>query len=94
MEDTLSLYDVNKQFLYQLAFSELIDVQQIDCVKNALLFPTYGKEVINKGFIESDMFQRIGMKKIQIILVPAFEVSKCYLECSKKPIKWLKLEKI
>lgn len=94
MEDTLRLYDVNKQFLYQLAFSELIEFQNINCVKNALLFPTYGKDVKNKGFIESDMFQRIGMKKIQVILVPAHEVSKCYLEGNKKPIKWLELDNI
>lgn len=94
IEDILSLYDVNKQFLYQLAYYDLIHLQNIKCVKNALLFPTYNNEVIYGGYIESDMFSNIKLNKIQIILLPAREVTQCYLEERKKPISWLELKDI
>ena len=94
IEDILSLYDVNKQFLYQLAYSELIDFQKISCVKNALLFPTYGEKVLNKGYIELNLFSNIKLEKIQIILLPAREVTQCYLDGSKKSISWLKLKNL
>ena len=92
IEDTLSLYDVNKQFLYEFAYSNLIEDQKIENVKNALLFPTYGEKVENRGYIESSMFSEIGLKNIQIILLPAKEVTQCYLEGGEKLISWLELE--
>ena len=91
VDNHLSLYDVNKQFLYHLAFCDLIKKQDINFKKNALLFPTNKNKVKNRGFIEFKMFSNIGLEKIQLIDLPAHEINECFLKGETKPISWLKL---
>lgn len=91
IEKHLELYDINKQYLYQLAYNELIESENIKDIKNALLFPTDGEKVTNRGFIKFKMFSNIKLHNVQLIDVPAYEMNKCFLEGRSKSISWLKL---
>lgn len=92
VDDRLSLYDINKQYLYHLAYCELIKSQKIKKIKNALLFPSYDDNVKWRGFIESPMFLDIKLKNIQLISLPARKINQLYLEGKTKPISCLKLK--
>ena len=90
VEDKLTLYDINKQYLYQLAYCNLIKFKKIKHVKNALLFPTYGDEVENRGHIEFEMFKELG--KIQLIELPANYINQLFLDGEEMDISELKLK--
>lgn len=90
VDEKLKLYDVNKQYLYQLAYCKLLKTQNIECVKNALLFPTYENEVKNRGFIEFEMFDKLGI--IQLIELPANKINKLFLEGEEMDLKDLELK--
>lgn len=80
------LGDVTKQFLYELVFSEFIELNNLT-PKNCFLFPTDGEDIIHKGYIEFEMFNKLNLKnhklnlkKIQVILLPAKKMNDCYLK--------------
>ena len=94
-EDELSgnpgLGDITKQYLYQLALEDFRINHGFKSVKNALLFPTYDEEVVNKGKVKIDILSDLGLENIQVIMLPVHEVNQMYLENKKMNIKRLNL---
>ena len=82
---------VSKQYLYELAYRNFIDFVDFRGVKNAFLFPTYGLEVENRGFVELEMLHDIGLENIQVIMLPAREINQLYLDNKKMDIARLNL---
>ena len=94
-EDELSgnpgLGDITKQYLYQLALEDFRIDHGFKSVRNALLFPTYDEEVVNKGKVKIDILSNLGLENIQVIMLPAREVNQMYLENKKLSIEKLNL---
>lgn len=72
------LGDITKQYLYQLALEEF-RAGKFSNVINALLFPKYGGEIENLGFVDVEILSSLNLKKIQLIMLPADEMNECYL---------------
>ena len=60
-------------------------------VKNAFLFPTYNREIENKGYVELKILHKIGLENIQVIMLPANEINQLYLDNKKMDISRLNL---
>ena len=91
LERQPGLSDVTKQYLYQLAFKEFIDENKFKGVKNAFLLPKYTGEVENRGYVEIEILEDLGLENIQIIMLPADEMNKCYLNNQHRPDSIMKL---
>ena len=61
--------------------------------KNAFLFPTYGSQVKNKGYVELEMLHNLHLQNIQIIMLPANIINELYLDNEKCSILRLELDK-
>lgn len=83
--------DVTKQYLYQLAYKNFISDHQIPEVRNCFLIPSESNEVIKKGFVKMDMLSKLGLQDIQIRLLPAKAMYKCYLSRRTMDISVLEL---
>ncbi len=62
---------ITKQYLYQLAFKEFIEAQNIDSVSNCFLMPTEGDMIISKGTASLPMLDKLGLEKIAVRFLPA-----------------------
>ena len=82
---------ISKQYFYELAYKEFIDYAGFKEVRNAFLFPTYGLEIENKGYIELEMLSSLGLENIQVIMLPANEINELYLKNKKMDISRLNL---
>ncbi len=91
LEKQPGLSDVSKQYLYQLAYRDFIDENNFKGVKNAFLMPTYDGEVENKGYVEIKILHDLGLENIQVIMLPAGEMNRLYLENKKMRIEDLNL---
>ena len=83
--------DITKQYLYQLAFEKFIKLHSIDSVKNCFLLPSEGSEIINKGYVNLNMLDNLGLQPIQIRMLPADSVYDYYLEGIKMDVSELDL---
>lgn len=83
--------DVTKQYLYQLAYKDLIDDSGIKSIKNCFLMPTENSDIIKLGQVRMEMLENIGLKNIQIRLLPANDVYEYYLNDKKYDISRLEL---
>lgn len=83
------LESITKQYLYELAFREFIDLHQFKGVKNAFLFPKYGGEIENKGHVNLEILHNLGLENIQVIMLPASEINQMYLDNKKMNISQL-----
>lgn len=83
--------DVTKQYLYQLAYKDFIQMHGIKTVKNCFLMPTEGSEIIIKGVAKMKMLEALGLENIQIRLIPAAELYECYLSNAHMDIGRLNL---
>lgn len=83
--------DVTKQYLYQLAYKELINDSGIKNIKNCFLMPTENSDIINLGQVRMKMLENIGLKNIQVRLLPASEIYEYYLDDKKFDISKLEL---
>ena len=83
--------DVTKQYLYQLAYKDFIDAHHITEVRNCFLMPTECDDVDVKGVAKMHMLESLGLKNIQIRLIPAAELYEHYLSDKKIDISKLKL---
>lgn len=83
--------DVTKQYLYQLAYKQFIQEGGFISVKNCFLMPTEFPEVINKGYVNLNMLDRLDLESIQIRLLPATEVFSDFLRNKRFEISRLKL---
>lgn len=82
---------ITKQYLYQLAYQGFINEHHFQRIKNCFLLPTEEAEVIEKGYASLKILSGLGLQDIQIRLLPARQIFKCYLENSKFEISDLKL---
>lgn len=71
--------DIDKQYLYELAFKPFLEAHGITRVKNIFLMPTEGAELEHKGYVELPMLRALGLENIQIVLVPAEKIYEYYL---------------
>ena len=93
-EKTLSgqpgVESISKQYLYQLAYKDFLEKQNISIVKNCFLFPTETDQFMNIGEVYLEMLDNLGLEKIQLIMLPSHVVYKCFL--SNKRLDLSKLE--
>ena len=82
---------ITKQYLYQLAYNEFINAHGIEKVENCFLMPTEKTEIIKKGTAKLPMLSKLGLREIQIRLLPANDMYKHYINNSKIDIKLLEL---
>lgn len=82
---------ISKQYFYERAYKEFIEFAGFEGVKNAFLFPTYGLEIENKGYVELEMLSSLGLENIQVIMLPANEINELYLKNKKMDISRLNL---
>lgn len=83
--------DVTKQYLYQLAYQDFIKIHHITEVRNCFLMPTESEKIVPKGLAKMQMLESLGLKNIQIRLIPATELYEYYLSEKKMDISQLKL---
>ena len=74
------LSSIVKQYFYQLAYDEFVEAHdELNCVKNAFLFPSYENEIVNKGHVELEILSSLNLENIQVIMLPVKTVNQCYL---------------
>lgn len=83
--------DITKQYLYQLAYKKFVNDHGIRDVKNCFLVPTEQHSVIDKGYVNIEMLDTLGLQNIQIRLLPAKLVYSHYLTNEKMDISLLHL---
>ena len=71
--------DITKQYLYQLAYGEFLRLHHISVIKNCFLMPTEDSDIIIKGFAKLNMLENLGLKNIDIRLLPTKRMYDCYL---------------
>lgn len=72
--------DVTKQYLYELAYRELLRNQKEPFrVVNSFLMPSDGDFVQADGYVTLGMLSRLGLSPIAVRLVPAERFYECYL---------------
>ena len=81
--------DINKQYLYQLAFKEFIEDHGIKVIKNCFLLPSNKSEFSNIGIARMDILSSLGLEDIQIILLPVKIIYDHYLNRSISEITFL-----
>jgi len=83
--------DVTKQYLYQLAYKDFIELNGIQEVKNCFLMPTEKDEIVSVGNVHMEMLGKVGLEKIQVRELPASRMFDYYLQRRKMPISVLNL---
>ena len=83
--------DVTKQYLYQLAYKDFISAHGIKEIRNCFLMPTEKTEIVKKGAARMSMLEALGLKNIQIRLIPATELYENYLTGNHMDISRLEL---
>lgn len=68
---------ITKQYLYQLAYKDFIEENDLVFSKNAFLFPTELDDELFIGYAKLDMFK--DLTDIELIMLPCTEVFNCYL---------------
>ena len=82
---------ITKQYLYQLAYQPFVEAHQIYTVRNCFLMPTASAEIIHKGVVSLAMLSNLGLRDIQIRLLPADKMYRHYLQNTKIDIRELQL---
>lgn len=83
--------DITKQYLYQLAYKNFVNDHGIQDVKNCFLMPTEQHSIINKGYVNIEMLDALGLQNIQIRQLPAELIYLHYLANEKMDIGLLHL---
>lgn len=76
--------DITKQYLYELAFKEFAQENELSINANAFLMPTDGDKEIRLGTASMEIFHNLGdinLHDIEVILKPCEEMYKMYLDC-------------
>lgn len=80
---------ITKQYLYQLAFQTFLDDHQIGTVRNCFLLPSAGVEIVDKGVASLAMLNSLGLRNIQVRLLPAEIIYRHYIDSTKFEIQSL-----
>ena len=85
------LESITKQYLYELAYKQFLEDNQIETVKNCFLFPMEDESipVINIGFVKMDMFDFFNLEKIQLLKLSASRLYEYYLHNKKMDLSKL-----
>lgn len=83
--------DVNKQYLYQLAYKDFISEHGFNAVKNAFLMPTENPKMIKVGTVHMDMLDKLELSPIQVRALPAHDLFDAYLHGRSKDVDTLEL---
>ena len=85
------LESITKQYLYELAYKQFLEDNQIKTVKNCFLFPMEDESipVINIGFVKMDMFDFFNLEKIQLLKLSASRLYEYYLHNKKMDLSKL-----
>ena len=67
---------ITKQYLYQLAYQPFVEAHQFSTVRNCILMPTAGEEIVDKGSVSLAMLHNLGLQDIQVRLLPANSIYK------------------
>ena len=86
------LSSITKQYLYELAYKDLINTIEFSS-RNAFLFPKYDGEAKNIGCVELEILHDLYLKNIQLIMLPAYKVNQHYLDNTSIEISELNLKK-
>lgn len=78
--------DITKQYLYNLAFKDFIDMHKFDVSRNAFLFPGDIENIQELGYVKMNMLEDLGLKNIMAIKLPAETFYKMYLNGIKLDI--------
>lgn len=74
--------DITKQYLYELAFKEFAQENELSINANAFLMPTDGDKEIRLGTASMEIFHNLGdinLHDIEVILKPCEEMYRTYL---------------
>ena len=82
---------ITKQYLYQLAFRPFIEQHKINTVRNCFLMPTESSEIMDKGTVSLVMLSELGLRDIQVRLLPAQMMYRHYIENTKMDVRDLNL---
>lgn len=82
---------VTKQYLYQLAYQNFVNENDINNIRNCFLLPTEQSDVIDKGIVTLPMLHALGLQDIQIRLLPSKMVYRNYINNTKLDVKDLML---
>lgn len=83
-ENQPGIGDIDKQYLYEVAFRPFLDAHGIHRLQNIFLLPSEGDELEYKGYVEFAMLKNLGCENIKIVLVPAEQVFASYLNERRK----------
>ena len=77
--------EITKQYLYQLAYKEFFKKYGFkkNSIRNCFLMPTEQDKVEKRGIVKMDMLEKLGLKNIQVILLPAHIMYDLYLKNKK-----------
>ena len=98
LEGQPGIESISKQYFYELAYRSFVDdLNEVSDkeykVKNAFLFPSYGDEIENNGYVKLEMLHNLNLQNIQIIMLPANKINEKYLNNESLCISELKLDK-
>ena len=82
---------ITKQYLYQLSFRKFVLDHEIKKMKNCFLIPVTGGFIIEKGYVEMEMLNNLGLEAIEIRLLPTSMMYDYYLKNKKIDIDLLRL---
>lgn len=82
---------ITKQYLYQLAYRPFVEEHRIRTVRNCFLMPTALPEIVEKGAVSLAMLSGLGLRDIQVRLLPAETMYRHYIENTKMDIRGLNL---
>lgn len=74
--------DITKQYLYELAFKEFAQENELSINANAFLMPTDGDKEIRLGTASMEIFHNLGdinLRDIEVVLKPCEEMYRKYL---------------
>ncbi len=74
---------VGKQFCYELAYRDFMQAHGLRCRGNYFLLPTESDEHEDRGSVRMEMFECLGLQRIQVIMLSARKVYQCYLQREK-----------
>ncbi|MGX7092567.1 LlaJI family restriction endonuclease [Hutsoniella sourekii] len=78
--------DVSKQFLYQMVYDEFVKEHNISIINNYFVMPTESAEE-NSLFVSMNLFEKIGLREIQVIFADANVLYEAYLIGEKLLLK-------
>ena len=82
---------ITKQYLYQMAYQQFIEDHQFESIINCFIMPTETDGVLDKGVVSMKMFEKLGLKSIEVRFLSAGEAFEHYLSGTKISLSRLRL---